>query len=135
MASDTSFYSIVILVASILLIVILTYLGIEISKRGTEKDFPPDTSNCPDYWPETGEGICEIPLANKHPNNSGILDDTGSMLITSGNTYGLDAGAYKIDFNNEGWAAQNDSEKCTKKKWADQFGIVWDGITNFNKCN
>ena len=134
MASDTSFYSIVILVAAIILIVVLTFLGIEISKQGEEKDFPPDTSNCPDYWNEVETGICDIPLANKHPNNSGILDDSGTILITPNNTYGLDPGAYKVDFNNEGWSAQTESEKCTKAKWANQFGIVWDGITNFNKC-
>ena len=135
MAQDTSFYSIVILIAAIILIVVLTFLGIEISKKGEEKDFPPDASNCPDYWNESETGICEIPLANKHPNNSGILDSTGTILITNNNTYGLDGGAYKVDFNNEGWGAQNESEKCTKAKWANQFGIVWDGITNFNKCD
>lgn len=134
MAQDTSFYSIVILIAAILLIVVLTFLGIEISKKGEERDFPPDTSNCPDYWKEVGPGKCDIPLANKHPNNMGILDDTGSLLINTNNTYGLNPGEYTIDMNNEGWSAQEDSEKCTKAKWANQFGIVWDGITNFNKC-
>ncbi len=130
MASDTSFYSTVVLIAVIILIITLVWLGIELSKVGEEKDFPPAAAVCPDYWSQNGTE-CEIPL-NEHPNNKGIFDDNGGILLNSTNTNGF--GDTTIDMSNESWKANGTTEKCNKRAWADQFGIVWDGVSNFNKC-
>ena len=34
-----------------------------------------------------------------------------------------------IDFSNPAWTGV-----CDKKKWANENGIVWDGISNYNSC-
>lgn len=40
-----------------------------------------------------------------------------------------------IDFTNDAWAGSGGlSSTCAKKKWADNWGITWDGITNTNTC-
>ena len=141
MAQDTSFYSIVILIATILLIVILTYLAIEISKEQEEAEFPPDTSVCPDFWQQSGLNKCLIPLESRHPNNAGIFDDSGAIKFDSQNTPGYDTApedGYYIDMNNSGWGATDKggsgNAKCHKAQWAKNYNIVWDGVTNFNKC-
>lgn len=132
MAKDTSFYSIVVLIAVIILMLTLIWLGIEISKKKEDADFPPNSSTCPDYWGQTGNE-CQIPLT-RHPNNKGLMNETGDgLLINSSNTPGMDEGLNTIDMESPDWKA-NGSDICAKRKWANEYGIVWDGITNFNKC-
>ena len=130
MASDSSFYSTVVLIAVIILIITLVWLGIELSKAGEEKDFPPTASVCPDYWTQNGME-CEIPMNPEHPNNNGIFNETGNGLII-GETPGF--GDTTIDMTNDGWKSNGKTEKCNKMAWANNYGIVWDGVSNFNKC-
>ena len=48
-------------------------------------------------------------------------------------TYGANGNPFdpdhKTQFTNAGL-----TKICGQKKWADNFGIYWDGITNYNKC-
>ncbi len=40
-----------------------------------------------------------------------------------------------IDFTNDAWAGSKGlTSTCAKKKWANYWGITWDGITNTNTC-
>ena len=40
-----------------------------------------------------------------------------------------------IDFTNDAWAGSSGmTSTCAKKKWANNWGITWDGITNTNTC-
>jgi hypothetical protein len=39
-----------------------------------------------------------------------------------------------IDFTNEAWGNQGKTDICAKKQWADNWGVNWDGITNYNSC-
>tara|TARA_B100000900_G_C20584100_1_gene718771 strand:+ start:912 stop:1310 length:399 start_codon:yes stop_codon:yes gene_type:complete len=132
MAKDTSFYSIVVLIAVIILMLTLIWLGIEISKKKEDADFPPSRPVCPDYWKQMGNE-CEIPVT-RHPNNKGIMNETGDgLLINSGNTPGMDDALNTIDMEDSGWKA-NGSDICAKRSWANEYGVVWDGVSNFNKC-
>ena len=133
MASDTSFYSGVVLIAVIILIITLIWLGIELSKAKEAKDFPPSFGTCPDYWVQHGNS-CQIPL-NRHPNNKGIFAVGGSsLLLEQSNTPGIDTTTNTIDMTNPGWKTAGKSEKCNKQGWASNYGVVWDGISNYNKC-
>ena len=38
-----------------------------------------------------------------------------------------------IDFSSNDWGV-GASAICKKKIWASQYGLVWDGITNYNGC-
>jgi len=59
------FYSIVLLIAVITLIIILTYIGLLMNyqKENTTTVFPPRQATCPDYWDlaEDQELSCKIP--------------------------------------------------------------------------
>jgi hypothetical protein len=133
MASDTSFYSGVVLIAVIILIITLIWLGIELSNAKESKDFPPTFGTCPDYWVQDGT-VCQIPL-NKHPNNKGLFAAGGaSILLNTTNTPGFNSADNTIDMSNAGWKSGSKTEKCGKQGWAANYGLVWDGINNYNKC-
>jgi len=135
------YYTIVLSVAVIVLIILLTYVGILMQKKqGSSQPFPPIKNTCPDKWTskikkdEDGDDtvLCEIP----GPNGTNI----GTMLdnINSDNTPGYAVSDAEtpatIDFNHDGWSAQGTNADCARKNWANKFGVVWDGITNYNMC-
>jgi hypothetical protein len=39
-----------------------------------------------------------------------------------------------IDFTNTDWNSNGMTSTCAKKKWANNWKITWDGITNTNTC-
>lgn len=132
MAKDTSFYSIVVLVAVIILVLTLIWLGIQIAKKGEDADFPPHHPTCPDFWEQNGNE-CTVPT-NKHPNRGGTINPDGSGLaLTADNTPGFNEQEMTIDMSSSDWKADG-NEICKKRTWANEWGLVWDGVSNFNKC-
>jgi hypothetical protein len=129
------FYISVIFVAIVLLIIVLTFIGIQMkSNTGTNQAFPPSMSDCPDYWQMDMYGNCMIP--SRGAKNSGTLyDSTNNLKADSSNTAGFGKrGSDKyINFNASGWVG-NSSAICTKRQWTSNNGIFWDGVTNYNKC-
>ena len=126
------FYTIVLSVATIVLIVLLTYIGIQLSKPSvTVPSFPPSYSNCPDFWDVNGN-VCVIP--SSVGRNIGTIYDINNILtLTSTNTFGLSQDNKTVDFNDKHWGT-GASLKCAQQKWAKSYGILFDGITNFNNC-
>jgi hypothetical protein len=133
------FYIIVISVAIAMLIILLTFVGISLRKKGVSSQggaWPPFESTCPDYWQidSTDPNYCLIPgydkTNNKAPRNSGsIYNATGTSTLTTGNTPGLDSANNRINFSDTYYSA------CNKQKWANSNGIMWDGYSNYNgKC-
>jgi len=185
------FYSIVLLVAVITLIIILTYIGMLMNYQQANQTtaFPPRASTCPDYWElaEDHEQTCQIPQQEysneydcqayvdrypdihdeiggndctdtnvadnakehwkfkgspegripgkliKHPNVGNIYNDNNKIQLNSSNTPGYNFVDFSIDFNNKGWMMKG-TEMCSKKKWANSNGIIWDGVSNYNDC-
>jgi hypothetical protein len=131
------FYLIVLTIASILLILILTYIGLSMSKRGNNVPFPPVASACPDYWEINSKGLCVIPTGGKTKNSSSIFKDNKLILDTK-TTPGLVANSSNnsgtIDFSNSGWSSLGSSQLCAQKDWANKNGIIWDGVNNYNNC-
>ena len=121
------FYTIVLSIATVILILILTYIGIQMSNKNTSAaTFPPIANTCPDYWKVAVDGkSCEIPTSGK---NSVTLTATQVPAGYSATP------APQIDFTNSGWSAGGKSALCSQKDWADSNKIVWDGVTNYNKC-
>ena len=132
------FYLVTLIVAGILLILGLTYVGIRLgqqySKGIEDAVFPPVSKTCPDRWgsekdKNTEKVLCKIP--GETDINSGVSQDVYKVRTI---THGLNAGMNAIDFNDEGWAKTGVSNTCALKKWANTYNIQWDGITNYNGC-
>uniref|UniRef100_A0A6C0JJ01 Uncharacterized protein n=1 Tax=viral metagenome TaxID=1070528 RepID=A0A6C0JJ01_9ZZZZ len=130
-----TFYIIVLSVATSLLILILTYFGIIIRNKtkGTAPYPPQPPSTCPDYWQIAGDGkSCLIPENNK--KNAGSVPATLSSTVGTANYTPGSSISNQIDFKDDGWTAGGKSGICTKRTWANNYGVAWDGVTNYNGC-
>jgi hypothetical protein len=107
------FQKTVLIIATIILIIMLVFIGISLSKSKYAESWPPIVGDCPDYWVDlsgNGEacfnskslGICNLPS----------LEDKNTMNfnVDPYNTY--------------------DKGTCSKYNWAKGCGITWDGITS-----
>ena len=126
-----NFYTIVIVIAIILLIGILTYIGMLMNDSSGSEIYPPSSTTCPDYWEITAGGKCKIPQSGGK-NRGTLFNEHGSIQANSSTTPGLVDDAV-INFNDDGWNKSGNSV-CAKKHWANTYGIVWDGISNYNDC-
>ena len=96
------FYIVVLSIAVIFLIVILTLIGILMTKSEKKAaTFPPIVNNCPDYWVIASDGIsCTIPA--KREKNAGSLygtdDDLDIRYRTSYSTLGPNYDAFTDNF-------------------------------------
>ena len=107
---DRSFAKICITVAVVILIICLTFMGILLwySKEATL--WPPEISECPDYWDVVGKNVCK---ANKGLGNTG----NGSNKACS-----------YMDFNSGQFKGKSGRrERC---RWARDCGVYWDGISD-----
>jgi hypothetical protein len=154
-----NFYTIVIITAIIFLILLLTYIGIAMSKIPNTARFAPFINQCPDYWENDGSGYCIYPIrSGKNTGKfTGYIDlDTSANAyltnpadpITSGLSSFTDPAkkAYvdvqqtqlkeKLDVSEGSWSQKYPdlSTICAKKKWAVTNGISWDGVTNSTVC-
>lgn len=105
-----NFQHIVIIVATIILILMLTIIGFSLKTYTINQTFPPTSSECPEYWVSTDKG-CE------NPNNLGKC------------------GKGPFDFSQHRYKGHNGN--CNKARWARNCQVAWDGITNnheFNNC-
>lgn len=111
-----NFYNIVLITAVIILILVLTYIGIQMYRKSTTDIFPPVVAACPDVWEQTPDGkYCRIPNASQ------------SSLTAPG----MDATNGTIDFKDPKWSVKQ-SAICAQREWANKNGIVWDGVSNYN---
>jgi len=143
---EYSFINIVLIIAVVLLIVILTYIGILMFYYSSSIPFPPTSSICPDYWMISTDGSgCIIP-DNSHPNIGSIYKYKDNTITP----YGLpstnvlnkvpSSGDSSYIYNSNSltkypaWTGAKKSPICGQKSWANQYGINWDGISNYNNC-
>ena len=130
-----SFYLIVLSIAAIVLIVLLTYIGIQLSKPGvTVPVFPPTYNTCPDFWDIQGN-VCVIP-SSTGKNVGGIYNTTptsASLKLTKEETYGLSEDKKTIDFSDPKWGTGKNAI-CAQQTWSNKYQILFDGISNYNKC-
>lgn len=112
-----NYYKTVSIIALILLIICLTFIGVSISSSSNSYKFPPHVAQCPDYFVMNENGECE---------------DVKSILPNGSNCNNKNFKQDMIDNNIEGTLPERGpfSELCLKKEWADKCGLNWDGITN-----
>jgi len=105
-----TFQSIVMIIATIILVITLCFIGISLRKQKKDADYPPVIANCPDYWMDMSGN-----------NGSRCTPDPKNPI---GNPNCNTA----MDFSQPQWRGQSGS--CGKYKWANQCNLTWDGITN-----
>jgi hypothetical protein len=119
-----SFQVIVLSIAVVVLVLVLTFVGVVMSKQNSSQVYPPTLNDCPDYWEVRADGSgCNVPIQGRV--NSGpakFTSDTKALLTDTK----IASGQY-IKFKDNAWASV-----CTKKCWANDNGIKWDGVTNYN---
>jgi hypothetical protein len=136
------FYIIVLTVAIILLIGILAFIGVRMTKNSAHISiYPPTSLPCPDYWSQTtdstGNTFCVIPPYIAPSSSSPIPSNTGNIYNSSGlntltSTPGQSGNA--INFKDPAWASSGKSDVCAQKQWANSHLIQWDGVSNFSSC-
>jgi len=132
-----TFYIIVLTIAAILLILILTYVGLTMrNASASNNSFPPTINSCPDYWASgTDPSSCAIPTyGSKNVGSIYDINNNHALILTSSNTSGFSTANKDIVFSDPGWVAGGSSSICSQKKWANQYGILWDGVSNYNGC-
>jgi hypothetical protein len=127
---EDSFYTIVMGIAIVVLILVLTYIGIVMTYYKSKTNYPPVSATCPDYWSVATDGSsCIIPVGKKNAGNaSGYSTAPGYVAVGSGGTGSL------INFNDPGWKTSGVTPICAKSQWANQNNIVWDGVSNYSAC-
>ena len=111
-----SFNSLVLMIASIILIILLITIGIIMYYSAKNARFPPVIAECPDYWNVEKEGdktICKN-ILKINPNSVSEIDNCNKIS--------------PVNFT----GPSNEETVCNKYKWASNCGIIWDGITNNN---
>ena len=80
--SSFNFQRIVILIAIVLLIVSMVFIGHALYKQSTDVSWPPKIPKCPDYWTLNAEGKCTNPKTLPTPmpcEYNGITAGTQGM--------------------------------------------------------
>lgn len=125
------YYTIVVIIAIVLLIASLSVIGVMMTSGSNKKVFPDFQNNCPDYWkhadpPESN--LCypptmkvNTPGPDKFAGNAPTIVHAGVKIDTNKIT--------SIDISPTNWTSV-----CDKGKWASMNGIVWDGVSNNNTC-
>jgi hypothetical protein len=106
------FKYLVLVLAVILLIVCLVFMGIFLMQTRSS-EWPPSVKDCPDYWDPSGNycvNTFEIGFNDDNQMNQGECATTEGIVF-SGDQDGL----------------------CAKKAFAENCEITWDGVTNAGK--
>lgn len=121
------YYIIVLSIATVVLVLILTYIGILMTNAKNKQEYPPSYNTCPDYWTSDGSGNCIKGVMNVG-SGSGI--NLSSSATPGGN------GTTGFNSNDPGWATYKSAsnQRCGWQKWANKHKITWDGVTNYNGC-
>ena len=137
-----SFYTIVTIIAIVLLIIALTIIGLSIKNNVRTNKFPDYQYTCPDFWTLGSDNkTCTAPNINAtNVNNPQVYKDARIPNINSlspkrdKNIYGVELNGNgdrikSINISSDVW-----SDVCSKVKWSNTNKILWDGITQNNQC-
>lgn len=127
----SNFYTLVLTIAIVVLILVLSFFGWTMSKQKQTDNSPKLQTTCPDHWTVVdinGKTYCQQPSVgnvNRGDDNASKMPDNTTTIT------GYDINGF--DFTNASWSSGGNAV-CSKKKWADSHGIHWDTVTNANYC-
>ena len=117
-----SFYTIVVLVAVVFLIVCLIIVGIMMQYQKGDDAFPPKANICPDKWTiGATNGACS-------PGGS------NGNIVAAAAWCGNNSTVCSVSSGGSEYTFSNDASVCDKQKFAKANDILWDGVSNYNKC-
>lgn len=147
----SNFYLITVIIAVIILIIALTFIGLALKKSIQDNAVTVYSNPCPDYWKlQDGEKAkCLIPTTTggKIAQNIGALTLSGQYDLSDNSMNSItryirdsapitttDGSYYVMDINSSKWTDASGyagySFSCAHKKWANDLGISWDGVSN-----
>ena len=101
------------IVAGVILVISLIVVGVLAYNANNSVDYPPVSSQCPDYW--------EV----KKQDDLNVCVNTKRLGKVSCPT--------TMKFSTSPWTG--DKGLCRKKEWARSCDMSWDGVTNVDlKC-
>jgi len=95
----------VLIVAAVMLVICLVVLATLIKNAVEQVDWPPQTATCPDYWLESGQGVCNPQQTMNVGTSSGPLNT--QQIVTP-------------------------QQRCD---WAKKNNVIWDGYTDASFCS
>lgn len=107
------FYIAVLTIATAILILILTSVGVLLRKSNTEVPWPPTAGRCPDFWTEVSGEESKNKCYHTGVNKGTLANDVAIK-------------ATPTDFSSK--------TTCENRTWAKANGVDWDGVSNYNKC-
>ena len=110
-----TFQKTVLMVAVVIFILVMTVVGVLMTKSKQSAIYPPEVGICPDYWElyeEDGKKVCKNVKELGNPSAN------------------LSPGSCK-EANFEDAAYATRKSKCLAAK---KCGVEWDGITNMGLC-
>lgn len=131
-------------IALVILVLCLIVIAIILAK--TTGKYPPTVDACPDYWSTSNYlnpsaecnksefGCCSdyaTPKSDADGTNCPIKCYNTHKLGTTSST----GASIPMEMNFSSDVYTGSTGLCNKQKWASQFGVTWDGITNVgNAC-
>ncbi len=105
------YYAILIVVALIVLIGALVFIGVKMSSTVSIAPYPPVAYLCPDYW---------------------MSDESGNCIAGKKNLGSLQEG-YRMNPDDIQFAGL--TPICSKQKWALKNAVTWTGVSEYNQCS
>ena len=139
------FYTIVLVIAVILLIIGLTVCAMLIRHQDKDEEYPKTHGPCPDKWTVNGNDSCVLPLYKNQEGTTVLGNDDPNVVTFTDATkanVGTFTNAVADNTNNANKFTRDTSTltfgsaftRCDKKYWANQYNIQWDGVSNYNNC-
>ena len=109
-----NFFKMSAIIMIIILIVCLAIVGVIIRTSETEKVYPPNVNECPDYYVKQEDGVCKDVKNISSEKHCKIINPQLKAMFKNIGNVGIGA----------------NSEYCEKKRWAEFCNVNWDGLTN-----
>jgi hypothetical protein len=136
------FYLIISVIAVIVLILSLAFVGVIMKKSEQATVFPSSASQCPDMWIPDGSncifnGVNSGTYAVSTTNSKKFADDTASTTSTTAPYFVTGTTSTNnsiITPSDPRWATGTTSAICSQSKWANINNIQWTGVREYNNC-
>ena len=109
---EFNFQKIVLSIAIVVFIILMIFIAILLYRSKYDVTFPPNVSQCPDYWIDDGSS-----------KNGSLCKNVKNL--------GKPSCKKEMDFSSSLWSGHRGL--CNKSRWAKSCDLTWDGITNNNK--